>query len=335
MLEVVEPLADAVLDVLAPPVPSSRRCASARRAATSTGRRRCRTSRARSSITSQCRPRASNPAAWVAPIDSRPTPYLPARRGPLGDATAGTATSNSGFEYGRRCRRASVRFHIFVWLDTGSSVVSRRMMTSSPSSSSGRVSVGSSPSMMASVGSEPGPTPEHEPAPRHVVELHRPLGDHVRVVVGDADDARAELDVLGPLGRGGDEDLRAGDDLGAGRVVLADPRLVPAEPVEVLDQLEVAFDGERRVLAGLVERRHEDAEAESVGHRVTPAFCVSCRAPAVNVGRGTAAVPPGGPAPPQRATRRPRRRARGSHRSSGGRRASRPAGRRRGPARRR
>ena len=119
---------------------------------------------------------------------------------------------------------------------------------------------------------------EHEPAPRHVVELHGPLGDHVRVVVGDADDARAELDVLGPLGRGGDEDLRAGDDLRAGRVVLADPRLVPAEPVEVLDQLEVAFDGERRVLAGLVERRHEDAEAESVGHR-SPLLSVCRRRP--------------------------------------------------------
>ena len=49
---------------------------------------------------------------------------LIAGRGPDGDATAGTATSNSGLEYGRRCSRASTRFHILVWLDTGSSVVS-------------------------------------------------------------------------------------------------------------------------------------------------------------------------------------------------------------------
>ena len=105
-----------------PPAPWSRRCASC-----PTRRHLARSATvpnvaARSSITSQCRPRASNPAAWVAPIDSRPTPYLPASRGPDGDATAGTATSNSGFEYGRRCRRASTRFHVLVWLVTGSSV---------------------------------------------------------------------------------------------------------------------------------------------------------------------------------------------------------------------
>ncbi len=53
-----------------------------------------------------------------------------------------------------------------------------------------------------------GPDAQHEPAPRHVVELHRSLRDHVRVVVRHADHARAELDVAGALGRGGDEDLR-------------------------------------------------------------------------------------------------------------------------------
>ena len=74
-------------------------------------------------------------------------------------ATAGTATSNSGSEYGRRCKRASTRFQVVVRLVTGSSVVRRRMITSRPSSSSGRVSVGSRPSMIASVGREPGPSP--------------------------------------------------------------------------------------------------------------------------------------------------------------------------------
>ena len=115
---------------------------------------------------------------------------------------------------------------------------------------------------MASVGSEPGPDAEHEAALGEVVEQHRPLGDHVRVVVRDADHAGAELDVLGALGRGGDEDLGRGDDLGSGGVVLADPGLVPAEGVEVLDQLQVALERQRRVLAGGVERRHEDPEAE-------------------------------------------------------------------------
>ncbi len=69
-----------------------------------------------------------------------------------------------------------------------------------------------------------------------------------------------------PLGRGGDEDLGAGDDLGAGGVVLADPGLVVAELVEVHDQVEVAFEGQRRVLTGRVERRHEDSETKTIRH---------------------------------------------------------------------
>ena len=123
------------------------------------------------------------------------------------------------------------------------------MMTSRPSSSScaglGRVE----PDHDRVGRQRPGPEAEHEPAPGEVVEQDGPLGDPQRVVVADADHAGAELDVAGPLGGGGDEDLRRGDDLGAGRVVLADPRLVEAEPVEVLDQLEVALERQRRVLA--------------------------------------------------------------------------------------
>ena len=62
----------------------------------------------------------------------------------------------------------------------------------------------------------------------------------------------------------GDEDLRRGDDLGAARVVLADPRLVVAELVELLDRGDVAGQRGGRVLARRrVERRHEDAEAQS------------------------------------------------------------------------
>ena len=63
-----------------------------------------------------------------------------------------------------------------------------------------------------------------------------PLGHPQRVVVGQRGHAGAELDVARALGGGGDEDLRRGDDLAAGRVVLADPRLVVAEAVEVLDR---------------------------------------------------------------------------------------------------
>ena len=78
------------------------------------------------------------------------------------------------------------------------------------------------------------PGAEHDPAARHVVELDDAVGDHHRVMVGQRDDAGAEADVLGALGGEGDEDLGRADDLQPGRVVLADPRLVKAEPVEPL-----------------------------------------------------------------------------------------------------
>ena len=60
--------------------------------------------------------------------------------------------------------------------------------------------------------------------------------------------------------RRGDEDLGRGDQLPAGRMVLADPRLVVAELVEPFDQLHVAVHRQRGVLADPVERRQEDAE---------------------------------------------------------------------------
>jgi hypothetical protein len=93
------------------------------------------------------------------------------------------------------------------------------------------------------------PDAHHRPPAREVVEQDHALGHPQRVVVRERDDAGAELDVAGALRGGRDEDLRRGDDLAAGGVVLADPRLVVAEAVEVLDQLQIALERERRVLA--------------------------------------------------------------------------------------
>ena len=74
-----------------------------------------------------------------------------------------------------------------------------------------------------------------------------------------------------------DEDLGRGDQLPARRVVLADPHLVVAEVVEPLDQLHVAVQGERGVLADPVEGRQEDAELHSAvgrrhGGRIIPSW---------------------------------------------------------------
>ena len=106
-----------------------------------------------------------------------------------------------------------------------------------------------------------GSDPEHDAALGQVVEQHHAVGQHQRVVIGERRHPRAEAEMLGPLRRGGDEHLGAGDDLVAGGVMLADPRLVVPQLVEALDEVEVALEGERGALPDRMERGKEDAEA--------------------------------------------------------------------------
>jgi hypothetical protein len=103
-----------------------------------------------------------------------------------------------------------------------------------------------------------------------VVEQHHPVGQQQRVVVGERAHPGAEPDVGRAGGGVGDEDLGRGDDLVAGRVVLADPGLVVAEPVEVLDPGQVVVEGERRVLPDRVEGGEEDPEAQRPVHGRLP-----------------------------------------------------------------
>ncbi len=107
---------------------------------------------------------------------------------------------------------------------------------------------------------------EHDPATGEVVEEHHAIGQHQGLVVGERAHARAQPDVLGALRHRRDEHLRAGDDLVAGRMVLAEPGLVEAERVEVRDEVEVAFQRQRRVLPHGVKRSQEDAELEGPVH---------------------------------------------------------------------
>ena len=109
-----------------------------------------------------------------------------------------------------------------------------------------------------------GSQPEHEPASGQVVEQHRSLRHPQGVVIAHAHHTGTKLDVASALGGGGDEDLWRGDDLRTGRVMLSDPRFVPAQPIKMGDQFEVALDRQGGILPGRVERRHEDPETESI-----------------------------------------------------------------------
>ena len=113
---------------------------------------------------------------------------------------------------------------------------------------------------------------EHGAPARLVVELHDAVGDHERMVIGQRDDAGAEPDAARALGGGGDEELGLAVDLVAAGMVLADPRLVEAQLVEPLHELEIALHAQERVLVVGMERRQENAGAQRAGHahRVTP-----------------------------------------------------------------
>ena len=59
------------------------------------------------------------------------------------------------------------------------------------------------------------------------------------------------------------------DQFPAGGMMLADPGLVVAEPVQPLEQLDIAVDRQRRVFADAMERCQEDAELHAaMGHCV-------------------------------------------------------------------
>ena len=114
-------------------------------------------------------------------------------------------------------------------------------------------------------GQRAGADAQHHAAAGHVVQLGHPVGHHEGVVIGEADHAGAQLDVLGAVGGHADEYLGRGDDLPAGAVVLSDPGLVKAQIVQPLHQFHVAFQRQGRVFAGAVERAHEDAKLQAIG----------------------------------------------------------------------
>ena len=106
---------------------------------------------------------------------------------------------------------------------------------------------------------------EHHAAAGEVVEQHHAVGDHIGVVVGEADHAGAEAEGAGALGGGSHKDFGGGDGFPAGAVVFADPGFVVAQVVEPLQEFQVAFQGEGGVFADAVEGGHKDAELHAGG----------------------------------------------------------------------
>jgi hypothetical protein len=117
-----------------------------------------------------------------------------------------------------------------------------------------RVSVG---------GERAGSGAKDRPSTSHPVELHHALRNVERVVIGQGDDAGSEFDTLRPLAGGGQEHLGRADHLPAARMVLAAPELVIAEPVEMLDEVEVAAELQQRMLADRMVRREKSTKIQA------------------------------------------------------------------------
>jgi len=105
-----------------------------------------------------------------------------------------------------------------------------------------------------------------EASARHLVQLRDALGQHERVVVGQARDAGGERHPLRHAERPRDEEIGARDVLPLRREVLADPRLFVTEPVQRRQLDEVVVHRPRRVGPRRMQRHRKIAES----HRDPP-----------------------------------------------------------------
>lgn len=86
-------------------------------------------------------------------------------------------------------------------------------------------------------GNAPGPSPSMKRPAKQLIEKEDAIGHEQRVVIRQRKDAGAQFDVTGLWCCERDEDHRVGNDLGAGRVVLANPGFFVSEPVKELNNL--------------------------------------------------------------------------------------------------
>ena len=75
-----------------------------------------------------------------------------------------------------------------------------------------------------------------------MIELDHPLSHVERVVIRQRNDAGSEFDSVGSLRGGGEEHLWAGDHFPAGGMVLATPKLVESEAIEMLSEVKISTE---------------------------------------------------------------------------------------------
>src|SRR5215831_10367679 len=85
------------------------------------------------------------------------------------------------------------------------------------------------------------------------------------MMIGQADHARAQLNVPSAVRGNANENFRAGDGFPAGTVVLTDPHLIEPQGIQPLYELQVALEGQSGILVDAMERGHEDTKLQSFG----------------------------------------------------------------------
>jgi len=107
-----------------------------------------------------------------------------------------------------------------------------------------------------------------------VIKLDHPVRNRQRIVIGQGNNTRPQANALRPLRRRRDKKLGRGNNLIARRMVLADPRLVVAQPVQMLHQLEIAVDAQRGVFVDGMKWRQKRTVTKLDGHERNPVRCV-------------------------------------------------------------
>ena len=101
---------------------------------------------------------------------------------------------------------------------------------------------------------------QNYPAAGDLIEHRVAIGDMERMMVRDADHARPQHYPARARRRRSDENVRRGDYLPSGGMMLTDKSLVVTQMVKPFDQLKIALIGKCRILSGRVKRGKKDSE---------------------------------------------------------------------------
>ena len=123
----------------------------------------------------------------------------------------------------------------------------------------------------------PRPDAQNHPPPGKMIQLHKAVSHHIRMMIRQADHPRPQPDVPGALRRGSHKHLRRRDRFPPRAMVFPDIGFVKPQRIQPLDQLQVPLQRQRRVFPNPMERSHKDAEFHLVSNAHRQSSPISSR----------------------------------------------------------